>query len=123
LQPKNIKTFKIYRYDPTSGSDKPYMASYPVNLDECGPMVLDALLKIKNELDTTLSFRRRYASGSLGDDALDSRTNRPTVSNDYFDLESVPFGHRLFVRPLRLAFMLLFFSCCVISLFLEMILS
>ena len=59
-QASNIKTFKVYRYDPEQGGQKPYMASYPVNVDECGPMVLDALLKIKNELDSTLSFRRRY---------------------------------------------------------------
>jgi hypothetical protein len=32
--------------------------SYKVDIKECSPMVLDALLKIKNEQDTTLSFRR-----------------------------------------------------------------
>ena len=40
--------FKIYRWDPEQ-KQKPYLSTYPVNLDECGPMVLDALLKIKNE--------------------------------------------------------------------------
>jgi hypothetical protein len=43
-----LRYFKIYRWDPEQ-KQKPYLSTYPVNLDECGPMVLDALLKIKNE--------------------------------------------------------------------------
>lgn len=54
----NVKYFKIYRWDPEVAGQKPYVATYAVNLDECGPMVLDALLKIKNEQDPTLTFRR-----------------------------------------------------------------
>jgi succinate dehydrogenase / fumarate reductase iron-sulfur subunit len=53
----NVRTFRIYRYDPDSGRN-PQIDTYFVDLDTCGPMVLDALIKIKNEIDPTLTFRR-----------------------------------------------------------------
>ena len=40
-----VKNFKIYRYDPTSG-ENPRYDTFQLDLDECGPMVLDALIKI-----------------------------------------------------------------------------
>ncbi|CAI9758551.1 unnamed protein product [Fraxinus pennsylvanica] len=52
-----IKTFQIYRWNPDS-PQKPELQNYDVDLKECGPMVLDALIKIKNEVDPTLTFRR-----------------------------------------------------------------
>jgi len=61
----SIKTFKIYRWDPESGK-KPDLQEYKVNLAECGPMVLDALIKIKNEQDSTLTFRRSCREGICG---------------------------------------------------------
>ena len=51
------RTFRIYRYDPDT-STNPRYDSYTIDLDQCGPMVLDALIKIKNEIDPTLTFRR-----------------------------------------------------------------
>ncbi|RLN65287.1 hypothetical protein BBJ28_00018737, partial [Nothophytophthora sp. Chile5] len=95
-KPKNIKYFKIYRWDPET-KGKPYECTYPVDLDEyvccsgtggeeggrrarmrltvwvacsCGPMVLDALLKIKNEQDPTLTFRRSCREGICGSCAM-----------------------------------------------------
>jgi len=65
----NLKYFKIYRWDPESG-EKPYISTYPVDLDECGPMVLDALLKIKNEQDPSLTFRRSCREGICGSCAM-----------------------------------------------------
>lgn len=65
----NIRTFKVYRYDPDTG-DNPRVDTYEVNLDECGPMVLDALIKIKNEIDPTLSFRRSCREGICGSCAM-----------------------------------------------------
>ena len=53
-----IKKFSIYRWDPDSPGQKPRMQEYEVDLNACGPMVLDALIKIKNEMDPTLTFRR-----------------------------------------------------------------
>jgi succinate dehydrogenase / fumarate reductase iron-sulfur subunit len=43
---RNIRTFEIYRWNPDDG-DNPRLDSYLVDLDQCGPMVLDALLKLK----------------------------------------------------------------------------
>ena len=65
----NMKKFSIYRWDPDTGA-KPKMQDYEVNLDECGPMVLDALIKIKNEMDPTLTFRRSCREGICGSCAM-----------------------------------------------------
>jgi succinate dehydrogenase / fumarate reductase iron-sulfur subunit len=61
----NIKKFIVYRYDPDSG-ENPRTDTYEVDMDSCGPMVLDALLKIKNEMDSTLAFRRSCREGICG---------------------------------------------------------
>ncbi|PJK29063.1 succinate dehydrogenase iron-sulfur subunit [Minwuia thermotolerans] len=61
----NTRTFKIYRYDPDSG-ENPRVDTYEVDMDDCGPMVLDALIKIKNEVDPTLTFRRSCREGICG---------------------------------------------------------
>ena len=66
----NIKTFKIYRWDPEADDSKPVLQSYAVDLNECGPMVLDALIKIKNEQDATLTFRRSCREGICGSCAM-----------------------------------------------------
>ena len=66
---KRLKTFKIYRYDPDSGAN-PRVDTYQVDLDACGPMVLDAIIKIKNEIDPTLTFRRSCREGICGSCAM-----------------------------------------------------
>jgi len=66
---KNVKRFHVYRYDPDTG-DNPRMDVYEVDMDKCGPMVLDALLKIKNEIDATLSLRRSCREGICGSCAM-----------------------------------------------------
>ena len=67
--PAKVKFFKIYRWDPDA-QQKPYVATYPVDMDDCGPMVLDALLKIKNEQDPSLTFRRSCREGICGSCAM-----------------------------------------------------
>lgn len=64
-----VKTFKIYRYDPESG-ENPRLDAFEVDLDVCGPMVLDALLWIKNNVDSTLTFRRSCREGVCGSCAM-----------------------------------------------------
>lgn len=66
---KNVRAFKVYRYDPDSGAN-PRMDTYEVDMDKCGPMVLDALLKIKNEVDATLTLRRSCREGICGSCAM-----------------------------------------------------
>ncbi|MDP6342275.1 MAG: succinate dehydrogenase iron-sulfur subunit [Alphaproteobacteria bacterium] len=65
----NIRRFKVYRYDPDSG-ENPRVDTYEVDLDTAGPMILDALIKIKNELDPTLTFRRSCREGVCGSCAM-----------------------------------------------------
>ena len=64
-----IKYFEVYRWNPETDS-RPSSAHYPVDLDQCGPMVLDALNKIKSEMDSTLAFRRSCREGICGSCAM-----------------------------------------------------
>ncbi|AZU04953.1 succinate dehydrogenase iron-sulfur subunit [Glycocaulis alkaliphilus] len=61
----NTRAFKVYRYDPDTG-ENPRWDTYQVDMDKCGPMVLDALFFIKNEIDSTLAFRRSCREGICG---------------------------------------------------------
>ncbi|PAV18129.1 iron-sulphar subunit of succinate dehydrogenase [Pyrrhoderma noxium] len=69
-KPVHQKEFKIYRWDPENPSKKPELQSYTIDLNQCGPMVLDALIKIKNESDSTLTFRRSCREGICGSCAM-----------------------------------------------------
>jgi len=67
-EPENKETwkeFRVYRWDP-EGDENPHIDSYWVDTKRCGPMVLDALIKIKNEIDATLTFRRSCREGICG---------------------------------------------------------
>jgi succinate dehydrogenase / fumarate reductase iron-sulfur subunit len=66
---KKVKTFRIYRYDP-EGTENPRWDSYDVDVDACGPMLLDVLIHIKNTMDPTLSFRRSCREGVCGSCAM-----------------------------------------------------
>jgi len=66
---KRVRSFKIYRWSPDDGQN-PSIDTYEIDLDACGPMVLDALIKIKNETDTTLTFRRSCREGICGSCAM-----------------------------------------------------
>jgi succinate dehydrogenase / fumarate reductase, iron-sulfur subunit len=66
---KRSKTFKIYRWNPDDGHN-PRIDTFEVDLDNCGPMVLDALIKIKNKIDATLTFRRSCREGICGSCAM-----------------------------------------------------
>ena len=64
-----MRVFSIYRCDPDDG-DNPRVDTYELDMDGCGPMVLDALIKIKNEIDPTLTFRRSCREGICGSCAM-----------------------------------------------------
>ena len=65
-----IKTFHIYRWSPERPTEKPKMQSYTLDLKKTGPMMLDALIRIKNEVDPTLTFRRSCREGICGSCAM-----------------------------------------------------
>ncbi len=66
---RNVRKVSIYRWNPDDGKN-PQVDTYFVDMDTCGPMVLDALIKIKNEIDPTLTFRRSCREGICGSCAM-----------------------------------------------------
>lgn len=66
---KKKKTFKVYRWDPEK-DENPREDRYEIDLEKCGPMVLDALIHIKNDVDSTLTFRRSCREGICGSCAM-----------------------------------------------------
>lgn len=100
----DFKTFHIYRYDPEV-SDYPVMDTYHINLEECGPMVLDAILKIKNEIDSSLTFRRSCREGICGSCAMNiAGTNTLACITDIRsikgDVHIYPLPHMSVVKDL-----------------------
>lgn len=65
----NVREVRVYRWNPDDGNN-PVVDTYHVDLDTCGPMVLDVLIKIKNEIDPTLTFRRSCREGICGSCAM-----------------------------------------------------
>jgi succinate dehydrogenase / fumarate reductase iron-sulfur subunit len=72
---KRVRKFSIYRWNPEELDEKgkphnPKLDTYEIDMDSCGPMVLDALIKIKDEVDPTLTFRRSCREGICGSCAM-----------------------------------------------------
>ena len=65
----NLREFHIYRWNPDDGLN-PRVDTYFVNIDDCGPMILDAIIWIKNKIDPTLTFRRSCREGVCGSCAM-----------------------------------------------------
>jgi len=66
---KNVREFRVYRWNPDDGAN-PRIDTYYVDMDDCGPMVLDGLIFIKNKIDPTLTFRRSCREGICGSCAM-----------------------------------------------------
>jgi len=66
---RNTREFRVYRWNPDDDGG-PSIDTYTIDLDDCGPMVLDAVIKIKNEIDPTLTFRRSCREGICGSCAM-----------------------------------------------------
>ncbi len=98
------KNFKVYRWNPDD-QNNPQVDSFEINLDECGPMVLDALIKIKNEVDPTLTFRRSCREGVCGSCAMNidgTNTLACTKSIDEVkgDIKIYPLPHMSVIKDL-----------------------
>ncbi len=101
---KKPKTFKVYRWDP-DGGENPRVDSYTVDLEDCGPMVLDALIKIKNEIDPTLTFRRSCREGVCGSCAMNIDGTNTLACTKYIedvegDAKVYPLPHMPVVKDL-----------------------
>jgi len=100
----NKKTFKIYRWDPDSG-ENPRMDTFEIDLKSCGPMVLDALLHIKDDLDPTLTLRRSCREGICGSCAMniDGRNTlacTKAIADVDGDVKVYPLPHMAVVKDL-----------------------
>ena len=100
----NIKVFNVYRYDPSTGSN-PSLDKYEVDMDTCGPMILDALLKIKNEMDATLSLRRSCREGICGScsmniDGRNTLACTKAIAEVEGDVNVYPLPHQPVVKDL-----------------------
>ncbi len=101
---KKPKTFKIYRYNPDN-ADNPTIDTYEIDMADCGPMVLDALIKIKNEVDPSLTFRRSCREGICGSCAMNiDGTNTLACTKPIDDMKSdvkiFPLPHMKVIKDL-----------------------
>jgi succinate dehydrogenase / fumarate reductase iron-sulfur subunit len=86
LEAQDLREYRIYRWNPDDGQN-PRIDTYQVDLDDCGPMVLDALIWIKNKIDPTLTFRRSCREGVCGSCAMNiDGTNTLACTKDMKDI-------------------------------------
>ena len=98
------KIFKIYRYDPEK-KENPRVDTYEIDLKKCGPMVLDALIYIKNELDPSLTFRRSCREGVCGScsmniDGTNTLACTKNINDVKGDLKIYPLPHMKVIKDL-----------------------
>ena len=99
-----LRNIQVYRWDPDSG-ENPSIDTYEVDVSACGPMVLDILIRIKNEIDSTLTFRRSCREGICGSCAMNingTNTLACTCAADDFegDIKIYPLPHMSVVKDL-----------------------
>ncbi len=106
----NAKTFTIYRWSPDDKDDKgevknPRLDEIKIDLDKCGPMVLDALLYIKDNVDSSLTLRRSCREGICGSCAMNiDGTNTLACTKDIKDVSGevkiTPLPHMPVIKDL-----------------------
>jgi succinate dehydrogenase / fumarate reductase iron-sulfur subunit len=74
-------------------------------MDECGPMVLDALIKIKSEYDSSLTFRRSCREGICGScamniDGANTLACTKAISDCKNDVKIYPLPHMPVIKDL-----------------------
>ncbi len=103
-QSKNIKRVRVYRWNPET-KENPRLDTYEINLEDCGPKVLDALIKIKNEIDTTLTFRRSCREGVCGScamniDGINTLACMKPINEIKKDIRIYPLPHMKIIKDL-----------------------
>ena len=101
---RRVKRFRVYRWNPDNGAN-PSLDRYEVDLDACGPMVLDGLIKIKNEVDPTLTFRRSCREGVCGScamniDGINTLACTKDIAEVKGDVRVYPLPHLAVVKDL-----------------------
>ena len=100
----NLKKVNVYRWDPST-KENPRIDTFEVNMNACGPKVLDILFKIKNEMDSSLTFRRSCAHGVCGScamnvDGVNTLSCTKSHSDISGDLNIYPLPHLKVVKDL-----------------------
>ena len=100
----NIKKIHVYRWDPDN-NENPRIDIYEIDLDSCGQKVLDALIKIKDEIDTTLTFRRSCREGVCGSCAMNinginTLACLKTINEIKNDIKIYPLPHMRVIKDL-----------------------
>lgn len=101
---KRTKTFKVYRWSPDDDAN-PHIDEYTIDLDACGPMVLDAIIHIKNNIDSTLTFRRSCREGICGScsmniDGVNTLACTKSIDSIAGDVKIYPLPHMDVVKDL-----------------------
>ena len=101
---KNTRAFKVYRWNPDDGANPRY-DTYELDLDSCGPMVLDALIKIKSEVDSTLTFRRSCREGICGScsmniDGVNTLACTQAIADIKGEVQITPLPHMEVIKDL-----------------------
>jgi succinate dehydrogenase / fumarate reductase, iron-sulfur subunit len=104
LRAGELREYQVYRWNPDDGRN-PRLDTYQVDLDDCGPMVLDGLIWIKNKIDPTLTFRRSCREGVCGSCAMNiDGTNTLACTKDMKDIKGAvkiyPLPHMPVVKDL-----------------------
>ncbi len=100
----SVKNFKIYRYNPETDNE-PRMETFKINTEDCGPMILDGLIRIKNEIDPTLTFRRSCREGICGSCAMNINGVNTLaclsfIPQDEDDVKIYPLPHMFVLKDL-----------------------
>lgn len=99
-----VISLQVFRWDPEKDK-KPYVSNYSVDLSKCGPMVLDALLHIKNEQDASLTLRRSCREGICGSCAMNIDGNNTLacikrIDTSAKEMKIYPLPHMFVVKDL-----------------------
>lgn len=102
---KNVRAFNVYRWNPDTPEELPRLDRFEVDMDTCGPMVLDALLTIKNNMDPTVTFRRSCREGVCGSCAMNVDGTNTLACIKYLDeiqgdVDIYPLPHMPVVKDL-----------------------
>ncbi|HLK82642.1 MAG TPA: succinate dehydrogenase iron-sulfur subunit [Xanthobacteraceae bacterium] len=104
LEARELREYQVYRWNPEDGRN-PRLDAYQVDLEDCGPMVLDGLIWIKNKIDPTLTFRRSCREGVCGSCAMNiDGANTLACTKDMRDIKGAvkiyPLPHMPVVKDL-----------------------
>ena len=100
----DLRTVRIYRWDPDSG-ENPRVDTYEVDMKACGPMILDVLIRIKDNIDSTLTFRRSCREGICGScamniDGVNTLACTRSVAEVEGDIKIYPLPHMSVIKDL-----------------------